>query len=1268
MMKRLLPVLLFVLIPFAGVPAQEAPAKADALLTSDEIQLWQSWIRGDIAGCYSQAQQMLEQPGYAGAEFRIALSLLTRCSVELGWHEALSRDLRALMEIHEGRYEQDLLRWELIECLKRLGKLDEIPKHRDALGLITNWWIAGPFPNDRGQGFEDVQEPETNLDLDAEYAGKDGQPIRWRKLPAQSLDGTIDIGAMLRPNREATAFLLTAIWADEADPDAEFTLASTDETRVSRLYGTQGADGLAAPAVALLNTSAERELGFDQEHTAFKRGAEIRIQEHEGLSAGWNVFLVKAGQSEGDWRFRVRLIAGAECRAADSNEQLAEALSGLPQVAPTYGGTGGDGTGYRTNYLKAAVELLCPRLDRSSTVTPRLLEDVLSGRYGGGNTNPWFGRKDAELVLRYLTAWANRSSVADAAGREENRRRELLKECLELDPSAARAALELSQYYTTTFGNPELADRYAQMAATLAPDWVEAQLYASRVVQMKGLELEVERRLAAMLQQLPGNAQVLRFAAYYAGLRRDFALSNELFAKALAADFTDSYSRERLIERAVQRGDLATAQQQADDARSLDPFNTAASAQLAELHINAERFADAEREAMRALSIAPRDDKLLELLGRIYSGWADSDAERAEALREQAVEAYRGALDANPNREDIERYLEFLEGEQPPFEALLQEEIGERIRRAQAEPIDGDNAYEVVFRERITLVNEDGTTATYTQEAYRVTNDNGRDWLRAIRVPAWSDQQGRCVEAAVWREDGWVEQGRRTRWHASFPPLEIGDVVHVRFRVTDREQSFFGDFFGAREVLADFVPIRELRLIWVLPRGKPVYEYRTLDAPAPQESEVLGRRVWTYEASNIPRLENEPLAPAQHQRAATVQLSTYRDWNDFGRWYYNLIRRQLEPTPEMIAKVSELTEGMSDEREKARAVYNWVVTAVRYNADWHFGVHGYKPFTAGAVFARGIGDCKDKAILICAMLEIAGVKAFPVIINLETIRGREDITLPMPHHFNHAIAYIEYSDGSGQFVDGTTTYHAFDELPAADAGAEVIIVRPDGGERATVPVPTAEEDRTTESAEAEFAPGGMLRLRVTRRSVGDSASSMRARFQREGDRRRQLENEWANHYAGARVSEIEVANISGLNGTPTLRYTVDLPGGWSVKNGGHEFKLAADARQWGQTSFASLTTRKTELVLPTPFSRVTTVTYKLPEGLKPETMEGLKIEQGNATLSVSFELSEDERTLTVTRSYEFHGGIISPEDYPKFREALTRFDNAEARTIRLTRE
>lgn len=1243
----------------ASTPAQEASnaaPPAPLLLSADELDLWQAWIKGDHAGCYARAQQMLDTQGLSPEGFRVALALQVRCAAELGWNKALAGDLARLLPLYAGQPEADLLRHELMQCQRHTGNVAGAWANAKALGFVQHWWIAGPFANERSQGFEDAQEPEHNLDLDAAYTGKDGQRVTWRKLPATPRDGVIDLAAMLRPRREATAFLMCALKV-EADSAPTVTLASTDQVRLWRLKREVRVHGEPVEAdsplgVPLIDQDYERPLGFDQ-----------GVAESP-LGPGWNVLVFKAGVGEGDWKLSLR------CPGATEATDEATLRAALAETAPLVHHRSLDKTPTPAGFRAVCDHLLRPRLDRVTAFPRMAMADVLADYNSEYAAAPEAARnalKPERAVLHYVAAWANRSAARVAAGREENRRRELLKQCLELEPAAARAALELAQYYTGTFANPALADEYATRAAKLAPTWVEARVFAARVPQMKGLAVEVERELAVLLKEFPEHPQVLRFAAYYAGLREDYATSNKLFEKALAADYDDAYTRDRLMDRAVLRGDLATARRYSDETRALEPFHIHCAAQLSDLLASLGRYDEALAEVDAALVIAPRDDDLLARAGEILALMAaGKQGDEAAALHARSLDRYRAALDANPNREDLLRYLEFMDRERPKFEAALQEDIKEIIQAALKTPPAGDSPWQVVYRDQITVVNEDGTTSLYTQEARRVLNDDGRDALQGWRAPGWGGQQTRCVEARVWRADGSVEEGRRSSFGASFSDLNVGDIVHTRFRVTDLEQSFFGDFFGAREVLADFVPVARTRLVYVLPQGREFFDYTTRGAPARVESTIHGHRVWTYTASNLDKLPDEPLAPPADQRAPTVQISTYKSWQDFGRWYYNLIRKQLETTPEMAAKVRDLTAGAVTEKDKVRAVYNWVVTAVRYNADWHFGVHGYKPFSAGAVFARCIGDCKDKAILMCAMLGLAGVKAWPVIINLELFRGDEDITLPMPHHFNHAIAYVEYADGSGQFLDGTTTYNGIDELPAGDAGARVIVVKPEGGVVMQVPVPKPHEDSLHDAVRVEFTPGGGLKLDVTRTARGDSAANLRANYQREGDRKRMLEREWADFFPGAKVSDITASDLADINAVASLRFTVELPGAVTIKDGEHSFRLALDPRQWGKTQYAAQTARKTAMLLPPPYTRSSTWIFTLPAGTKTGALpKTLDIRTANTALHVSAVVEDGK--LVVRRSYSMLGGTVAGADYPAWRRALLDFDAAEAVTVKLVK-
>jgi len=91
--------------------------------------------------------------------------------------------------------------------LKSLGEPADPVKH---LGLITHWWLTGPFDAPQKTGFATVFEPEKAVDLQARYQGQSGE-IGWRLHQETSPLGQLDLNAILGTTREAAGYAWTEI-------------------------------------------------------------------------------------------------------------------------------------------------------------------------------------------------------------------------------------------------------------------------------------------------------------------------------------------------------------------------------------------------------------------------------------------------------------------------------------------------------------------------------------------------------------------------------------------------------------------------------------------------------------------------------------------------------------------------------------------------------------------------------------------------------------------------------------------------------------------------------------------------------------------------------------------------------------------------------------------------------------------------------------------------------------------------------------------------
>jgi len=92
--------------------------------------------------------------------------------------------------------------------LKTLGESADVFAH---LGLVTRWWLAGPFDAPAKTGFAATFEPESKVDLHARYAGQGGKKIGWIKYQATDALGQLDLNAALGTTREAVGYAYAEI-------------------------------------------------------------------------------------------------------------------------------------------------------------------------------------------------------------------------------------------------------------------------------------------------------------------------------------------------------------------------------------------------------------------------------------------------------------------------------------------------------------------------------------------------------------------------------------------------------------------------------------------------------------------------------------------------------------------------------------------------------------------------------------------------------------------------------------------------------------------------------------------------------------------------------------------------------------------------------------------------------------------------------------------------------------------------------------------------
>ncbi|MCH2373600.1 MAG: DUF3857 and transglutaminase domain-containing protein, partial [Planctomycetes bacterium] len=661
-----------------------------------------------------------------------------------------------------------------------------------------------------------------------------------------------------------------------------------------------------------------------------------------------------------------------------------------------------------------------------------------------------------------------------------------------------------------------------------------------------------------------------------------------------------------------------------------------------------------------------------------------------------ALRSFDEALRLQPNSPELRQYVDFLRQRESEFEDLFRREASpivaaalgkgsEQSTDATRAAADSDAPAHILLELEAIRLHTDGTTKLFSQNLIKILNHDGvRRYDAFSTYYAPGEQVVEFKVARVHHVDGRVSNAELSRFSGEatedaqyepatidLPPLAAGDVVEVEYVREQVQQSFFGDYFGHREVFQKALPVDEKTFILQVQDGRKVnFHGRNLNVK-PTTSRDANSKTKTYRWTlhDIPKLETEPGMPPSTEVSPVLEMSTFATWREFSTWYYNLIRKQFESNPEIRRKVLELTSGAEDDLAKIRAVYNFVVTQIRYNM-WEFGVHGFKPFNATSIFARRFGDCKDKATLISVMLNEVGIDAYPVLIFGTRARANEDLTLPLVNHFNHCISYVPPSGEHGAlYLDGTAQHHSLDDLPSMDRGARVLIVTPDGGDLNEVPWNESSnlslEEETTIVLSDDLSADFHTRVSVK----GDYAVYIRNAFEIKGQRSVQLERLFSRRFAASSVESQEFSKLDDLNQPVTFVARLKVPRFVTESSTGLVLRAERDffSTCTQLTALSSLEERKFDLLLGNPRVSALRTIYRLPPTLGLKSLPPAReMTTTFGRFSINYTAPEPQQ-IVVERQIEITSPRVSIDTYEAFREFAAALKRLEDQQILLTR-
>ncbi|OYU13278.1 MAG: transglutaminase [Comamonadaceae bacterium PBBC1] len=325
-------------------------------------------------------------------------------------------------------------------------------------------------------------------------------------------------------------------------------------------------------------------------------------------------------------------------------------------------------------------------------------------------------------------------------------------------------------------------------------------------------------------------------------------------------------------------------------------------------------------------------------------------------------------------------------------------------------------------------------------QAYTITKDGKRIDVKPEEI---REQQSPASAGAPMFDDHKVKV-------VIFPAVEVGARLGVHSRMTQKTPLFKGHFYEL-EAAWPQVEFKSFEITVKAPKSMKLQVAANKMNGGEVPSEDPAQQVWKWSQENVKASPPEMAATSPHERIPHVAMTSFASYADAAKAYLERAQSKSAVTPSIQKLADDITQGMTDRRQQAQVLYQWVNHNIRYVAIF-LGFGGVVPHEAQAIADARYGDCKDKTTLLQALLSAKGIASSTALINATDVYWLPSIAMPTTA-FNHAITYIPEFN---LFLDATPGKAMFGTLSPQLLGKHALVIQNAKGEPEMMKVPLGE--------------------------------------------------------------------------------------------------------------------------------------------------------------------------------------------------------------------
>ena len=359
----------------------------------------------------------------------------------------------------------------------------------------------------------------------------------------------------------------------------------------------------------------------------------------------------------------------------------------------------------------------------------------------------------------------------------------------------------------------------------------------------------------------------------------------------------------------------------------------------------------------------------------------------------------------------------------------------------------------------------------------------------------------------------------RTTMTVVFSNVEVGDTVVLSYNLTATE-PIFPNQFSETESYFKNVAYDDLKINIDAPVALGLkYEIRDLK----EEKNVVenGRQklLWTWQNKTPVNLKREDYSVYNYDEDTGFSISSFKSYEEIAKAYGSRATPKAVPTERIKKLADEIAKGKNTPDDIAHSLYDWVATNISYAGNC-VGLGAVVPHDLDFILDNRMGDCKDHATLLQALLTAKNIESTQALVNASSAYRLQKI--PVVSMVNHVINYIP---SMNLFLDSTSSYTPYRMLPFGDQDKPALLV--DGyKENFKVPVePVGSNEQILTSSlkiNGDGSASGSTEVKLKGNSAAETRYSMR-------------------RYSKDNEKDIVKNNFKGMDATATGEFTSQDP-------------------------------------------------------------------------------------------------------------------------------